>query len=228
MPTIGFLHTSPVHTATFDALVADHGAGVATLTVVNEDLLADARRLGPGHGDVLAGIDAELTRLQRAGATEVVCTCSTIGGEAERVGAGRGLAVVRVDRAMAEAAVAVGPRIAVVAAVDSTVAPTRALLESVAAARGVDLALTVMMSEGAWARFEAGDADGYQRAVAATCASLDGTVDVIVLAQASMADVVDRVDLTTPVLASPRLAVAAAIARLGGAGDPGQSAAGRG
>lgn len=216
MTTLGFLHTSPVHTPTFDALVAELGRGVTTATVVREALLADARRLGPDHAEVRAGIERDLAALRRAGAALVVCTCSTIGGEAERLGASAGLRVVRVDRAMAEAAVAVGPRIAVVAAVDSTVAPTSELLEAVAAERGVALELTVVRSEGAWARFEAGDLDGYLATVAATCAALDGTVDAVVLAQASMAGVVDLVTVATPVLCSPRLAVAAALADLHG------------
>jgi hypothetical protein len=41
---------------------------------------------------------------------------------------------------------------------------------------------------------------------------LDGTADVIVLAQASMADAVGLITTATPVLASPHLAVAAALA----------------
>ncbi|MFZ4810918.1 MAG: aspartate/glutamate racemase family protein [Ilumatobacteraceae bacterium] len=204
-PTIGFLHTSPVHTATFDRLVDEFGADVVTATVVNAALLADARRLGPRHPDVSEGIALALDELALSGADVVVCTCSTIGAEAERLGHERGQRVIRVDRPMADAAVAMGRRIAVVAAVDSTVGPTLELIESVSAGRDVDV--SVVLSEGAWARFEAGDLDGYLDTVAATCASLAGTVDVIVLAQASMADAALRLNIDTPILSSPRLAV---------------------
>jgi len=212
VPTIGFLHTALVHRSTFDALVSELGPGVNTAVVVNEDVLSLARRLGSDHDQVGALILEALVELERAGAAIVVCTCSTIGEQAEEIGRRRGQHVVRVDRAMVEAAVAIGRRIAVVAAVESTIAPTRALIESVATRSGVGVELTMVVAEGAWLQFEAGDQDGYLRAVAASCVSVDGSVDVIVLAQASMANAVSRLMITTPVLASPRSAVEAAVA----------------
>jgi hypothetical protein len=212
VPTIGFLHTASVHRSTFDSLVDELGPGVETAVVVNEAVLSLARRLGPDHGDVRTLIVEALLELERAGPAIVVCTCSTVGQQAEEIGRLRGQHVVRVDRAMAEAAVAIGGRIAVVAAVESTIAATRALLESVASGCGVGVEITMVISEGAWERFEAGDQDGYLSAVGASCALVDGSVDVIVLAQASMADAVTALTITTPVLASPRLAVESAVA----------------
>jgi hypothetical protein len=208
---IGFLHTASVHRPTFDGLVGELGPGVETAVVVNEEALDVARRLGPDHDTVRALILEALAELDRAGAAIVVCTCSTIGHHAEEIGRQRGQHVVRVDRAMAEAAVTIGRRIAVVAALESTIAPTRALIEAVACAAGVDVEITMVVSEGAWERFEVGDHDGYLGAIDASCASVDGLVDVIVLAQASMAEAAARSTITTPVVASPRLAVEAAV-----------------
>jgi hypothetical protein len=160
---------------------------------------------------VVDGIAAALDKLELAGASTIVCTCSTIGGEAERLGAQRKIGVARVDRAMAEAAIAAGTRIAVVAALESTFDPTRRLLESVASSRGVSADITTVLCEGAWDAFEAGEHDRYLRAVATTCASLDGSYDVIVLAQASMADAALLLDGSTTTLSSPVLAVEAAV-----------------
>jgi hypothetical protein len=211
VPTIGFLHTASAHRPTFDALVDELGPELETAVVVDEAVLDIARRLGTDHDQVGALIVEALIRLERAGAAIVVCTCSTVGQQAEEIGSRRGQHVVRVDRSMAEAAVAIGDRIAVVAALESTIAPTRALIESVASSRGATPEISVVVSVGAWERFETGDHDGYLRAVADTCATIDGSVDVIVLAQASMADAADLLMTTTPVLASPRLAVRAAV-----------------
>jgi hypothetical protein len=208
---IGFLHTSPVHISTFDRLVAEINPDLETVVVVDESLLDEARRAGPTHPDVVDGIAVALDQLELAGASTVVCTCSTIGGEAERVGAQRGIDVARVDRAMAEAAIAKGTRVAVVAALESTFDPTRRLLESVASSRGVSVDITTVLCDGAWNVFEAGEYDKYLRMVATTCASLDGLYDVIVLAQASMADAAFLLETSTTILSSPALAVEAAV-----------------
>ncbi len=218
MSTLGFLHTSPVHLETFDALVAQLDPLATTVTVVDEGLLADARRDGlDDHGLHLA-VRRALADLQQRGAELVVCTCSTIGGVAEHAGQMLGLDVVRVDRAMAEEAVRLAAegagRIGVVTALESTVAPTQALLEAVAAAQSADVEIEMILSDGAWSRFESGDVEAYLDAIAATCADCADGLDVIVLAQASMADAVERYRGPVPVLASPTLAVGAALARL--------------
>jgi Asp/Glu/hydantoin racemase len=73
----------------------------------------------------------------------------------------------------------------------------------------------------AWALFEAGDVPGYLDAVAAHVDAVvrSGTVDVVVLAQASMAAVADRfTGGAVPVLAGPAAAVSAAAALLARAG----------
>jgi len=207
MRRIGFLHTSPMHTEPFDRLVVDLAPGCEQVTVVDEALLDDARRLGGSSPQVLGAIDRALDSLSAAGADAIVCTCSTVGGEAERRGTERGLSVLRVDRPMAEQAVAIGGRIGVVAALESTVEPTTTLIAEVAASRGVDVEVSVWMCDRAWGRFEVGDIDGYLDSVATVCEAAAGTSDVVVLAQASMADALHRCSTSVPVLSSPALAV---------------------
>ena len=106
---IGFLHTAAVHTATFDALVVRATGASDTVAVVDESLLERARRHGPEHDGVTLGISRALDELEASGATVIVCTCSTIAGEAERLGRQRDVPVIRIDRPMAEAAVSTGP-----------------------------------------------------------------------------------------------------------------------
>ena len=213
---IGFLHTSPVHVPTFDALVNAVDPSVGKVTVVREDLLEVAMAKGPGHAEVLAGVGTSIVELARAGAAIVVCTCSTIGGVAESVGADRGIRVVRVDRPMVEQAIATGGRIVVLAAVESTLGPTEDLLREVATTSGVEPDMEMRLVEGAWRRFEDGDLDGYLGAIAAAIEAAAGTAGVIVLAQASMADAADLIgtEVKVPVLSSPRAAVEAAVEAL--------------
>lgn len=200
MATIGFLHTADVHVETFRALTAERGQ--QDVHLVDAALLADARAHGVDAAleDRVAG---RLRELAAQGPDVIVCTCSTLGGIAERIPLA--VPVLRLDRPMAEAAVAIGGRIAVVASTESTLAPTRDLLLECAADADVQLAPCL----DAWALFEAGDLAGYQQAVAAHVRTLDA--DVIVLAQASMAPAAALLgDFGTPVLSSPISAVDAA------------------
>ncbi|MBK5288668.1 MAG: hypothetical protein JJE46_09380 [Acidimicrobiia bacterium] len=208
--TVGFLHTAAVHESTFTGLVEDVAPGMHTSHLVDESLLADARTRGGVDEDIG---DRLLARLREAaiGADVIVCTCSTISGAAEARAEQIGVPVIRVDRPMAEAAVAAGARIAVVAALASTLGPTTELLREVATSAGSSLQITEYTGTDAWASFERGDQAGYLRSIAATVDAIPGPVDAIVLAQASMAGAVERCRADVPVFSSPRLAVERAV-----------------
>ena len=214
MAIIGFLHTSDVHVPSFGALMRELAPDVADIHVVDEDLLTRARRRGV-DADLRARLLHRLHDLIRRQADLVVCTCSTLGGHAEEMSPQAGVPVLRVDRPMAEAAVAAGGRVAVVAAVESTLAPTRRLLDDCAAEAGSSAVVVDAPCLDAWALFEAGDEEGYLRRIAehVRAVASGGNVDVVVLAQASMAPAIARLsDLTVPVLSSPRPAVLRAAA----------------
>ncbi|MFH8218224.1 arylsulfatase [Streptomyces sp. NPDC018057] len=221
---LALLHTSPVHVPVFEALRdADH-PGLRLRHFVDEELLRRAREDGPDA--VADDVAAVLDRAAAEGAGALLCTCSTLGAVAERAaeagadgaagvdgadGYGRPPVVLRVDRPMAAAAVAAGPRVVVVAALESTLAPTTALLAEEAARAGRHVTVRPLYVSGAWALFEAGDTEGYVREIAAAADSVPAAdADAVVLAQASMAAAVDRVTTAVPVLAGPRPGLAAA------------------
>lgn len=204
--TIGFLHTASVHVDTFTELV---GSQAHTRHIVDESLLADAH----AHGVDDALRDRLVARLREAadGSGVVVCTCSTIGGEAERLASQVAVPIIRIDRPSAQAAVSIGRRVAVVAAVESTVAPTSSLLHEVALHQGVELELSIVRCLDAWSHFERGDTRAYLQSIARHVTDFPDAVDVFLLAQASMARVSEYCDMTVPLLSSPGLAVQAAL-----------------
>lgn len=208
MATFGFLHTADVHVAVFAGLLREIDPSHQAVHLVDQSLLADARRRATVDDDLRIRIGTGLEDLRGRGAVRIVCTCSTIGGDAEEVGRSLGLDVFRVDRPMAEAAVAHGGRIAVVAALESTMGPTRTLLRETADRRGRSVTIIDAPCLETWAHWETGDIAGYVAAVASHLESLGDSADVIVLAQASMAPVEKLVHLAVPVLSSPRPAVA--------------------
>jgi hypothetical protein len=229
--TLGFLHTSSVHVAPFDALVAELAPGWTAVHVVDESLLNDARSRGEVDAEITARVQVRFAELQASSPDVVICTCSTIGTASEQLGA------LRVDRPMAAEAVRLAllgaGLMLVVAALSSTIGPTNALIDDElvqAAARTAIAAVSeglerahseVLVVEEAWACFERGDGEGYASCLAnairthiAGMAASSGSVpDVIVLAQASMRDVPPLLaDLGIPVLTSPALAVKSATA----------------
>jgi len=212
-PRLAFLHTAASHVASFDALVRERDPSLAAVHAVDVRLLDDARAAGGVPPALAARVAGAMRALADAGASVVVCTCSTLGEAAEAAVLGAGKHALRLDRAMAEAAVAAGSRIAIVAALASTFAPSRALLEDVAQRAGRTISLCdVPCADDAWRRFEAGDRDGYLERVEAAARAAARDADVVVLAQASMGDAALRCrDLRVPVLAGPRLGVAAAL-----------------
>ncbi|MFD4865202.1 aspartate/glutamate racemase family protein [Streptomyces sp. NPDC058412] len=203
-PGLVLLHTSPVHVPVFDALRDRHHPGAVLRHLVAPELLERARAEGPR-----AVAPALLALLAAAGPAPVLVTCSTIGATAESLAARLGVPVLRVDRPMAAAAVRTGARIAVLAALESTLAPTAELLAEEAGERRVSVRTHLVA--GAWERFEAGDTAGYLDRVAAAADAVTGA-DVIVLAQASMAGAAGLTASPVPVLSSPAPGLAAGLA----------------
>jgi hypothetical protein len=209
---ITFLHTSPAHLPTFTALLERLQPGVQATHIVNEELLTRARALGPDHPDVIQRVQATVRAAAHGGAHVVLCTCSTIGGIAEATPADGSFVPMRVDRAMADRAVALGPEVLVVAALESTLKPTSDLIENSAARLGLQVRNQGLFVAAAWPHFEAGRIADYHQAIASGIRAAAPRSGVVVLAQASMAPVAERLgDLGVPVLASPALGVAAAL-----------------
>lgn len=211
MADIAFVHTSPVHVPTFDKLLLEVAPALRAVHQVHEDLLARAQQVGLADAALVADVCRVLGEAA-AQARVVVCTCSTLGGLAESSPPPRaGMAITRVDRAMADAAVRDGRPVLVVAAVRSTLQPTQELLRSSAVRLVKDVDIATLWVEPAWPHFEAGRLGDYIASLveAVSAASPEG---VVVLAQASMAPAAARLaERGFTVLTSPRLGVEHAV-----------------
>ena len=213
MKRIGFLHTSAVHIPTFNQLLDPKTNELDLVHSVDEPLLAQAMREGINI-EIVEQVHAHIQQLVADGCREIVCTCSTLGGVAEQIEVAD-VAISRIDRPMAVAAVQNAHVILIVASVGSTLIPTRELLldESKRQARPIQIKELVL--EHAWDAFLAGNLDEYFQTIAdgirTELAGSGGCVsklppEVIVLAQASMAGAADLLsDINLPILTSPKL-----------------------
>lgn len=201
-------HTAPANVETFDALLQQIAPDVPVRHIVDEAILREVRNAGAVTLDVVKRVGAAMAQVINQ--SFVLCTCSTIGGLAEQASE----RVMRVDRPMAERAVSLGSHIAVAATLKSTLEPTTALLLDVARQANRAIRITKVFILNAWPIFEHGDREGYAREIARCVeqAYAENAFDVVVLAQASMADAEPLcAHLPVPVLSSPRLGVEAAV-----------------
>jgi pyruvate carboxylase len=212
---VTFLHTSPVHVETFERLLKSADPAIVAKHIVAEDLLADAQVVGANDADLIQRVHQAITDAAANGAVIVACTCSTIGGAAERTPTNGRFKALRIDRAMADRAVRCGPNILVVAALASTLEPTTALIQESAAALQAEVVIRHLVVDGAWSHFTRGDQAAYIAAVASAVRAAPAGADVVVLAQASMAPAAALLyDLGVEVLSSPALGVNSIVSQL--------------
>jgi hypothetical protein len=212
---IAFLHTSAVHIETFEGLVRASYPALEVEHVLAEQLLAEAQRVGPANPSLTMQVQDAMKSAAASGAAIVVCTCSTIGGAAEKTPTNGQFIATRIDRAMADRAVQLGPRILLVAALESTLKPTAELIEDSASALKMKIALQHVLVPDAWSHFTKGNQQAYLKSIASTVRATHKGVDVVVLAQASMALAAERLqDLEVAVLSSPALGVQNLMAQL--------------
>jgi hypothetical protein len=212
MPRILCLHTADIHVGTFGRLYAEMAPGVEVTHAVRADWLAEARRTGL-TGSLRAGVSAFLYE----GASQhdaVLCTCSTLGPIAD---AAQAVAphIIRIDAPLMQKAATHTGTVLVAFCLESTRAPTLALLEATYARLGKPPRFEMVLSAEAWPFFEREDMEGFARSIAASVrktATAIPDLACIVLAQASMAVAEPLLaDLAVPVYSSPRLAVEATL-----------------
>lgn len=147
---------------------------------------------------------------EQAGATAVQLTCSSISPCAESAQARVRIPVLTIDGPMVERALELGERIGVAATAPTTLRPTSDLLQARAQASGKSVQVEARLAEGAYAALFGGDPARHDAIVRHTIEDLMQRNDVVVLAQASMARVLDGLPpdvRSRPILTSPRLAL---------------------
>ena len=207
---IAFIHTSPSMIPVFRALSDELLKGEKIFNMVDESLLCDIIDRGccpPATAKRLAG---HVMAADEAGAEFILVTCSSMGRAVEASRALVKATVLRVDEPMANEAVRIGKMIGVIATLPSTLEPTAALIKARGSTVGKSVELTTQIVPGAFEAVISGNGAKHDELVGAALRELAKKVDVIVLAQASMARVVDSLapaDKPAPILSSPRSAV---------------------
>lgn len=211
MSKVAVLHTSfvfvtvePVITDLIGELVPD----AEILHFVDSDVLATVVR----EQGISAASEQRMVHLaqaaEAAGADVIFSACSSLGPTLDAAQRAVSVPVVKIDEAMAIEAAGYD-RIGVLATVPTTLGPTSDLIAARAADAGRSPSIERRLCEGAFDVLMGGDRARHDEMVAEQAAVLARDVDVIVLAQASMQRLKDRLQDETglPVLSSPRMGV---------------------
>lgn len=206
--------------STFKTLCAELVPDADVFNIVDESLLQNCIREGHLSPLTARRLLGHIVSAEEAGAQLALVTCSSMGPAVEMARPLVNIPVLRVDEPMAERAVRMGRRVGVSATLRTTLDPTVSLIRDRARAAGVDVEVTWRLCEGAFDAVIAGDTARHDSIVGACLQELRPQVDVIVLAQASMARVAEALPAEgkgLPILSSPRLAVEHLATILGGA-----------
>jgi Asp/Glu/hydantoin racemase len=203
---VAFVHTVGFLADEFRKRMREEHPQVDSFHILNESLLQDLLR---GVAPVLVHrrVAEQVLLAVDAGADLVVMTCSSTspGVDVARRMCERTL--LKIDDPMAAEAVASGQRIGLLCTAASTVEPSTALLKSHAAQQLRAIEVRPEVNAAAYQALLSGDRATHDRLVRESAARLAPEVDVLVLAQASLAHLAAPLaeQLPCPVLASPSL-----------------------
>jgi Asp/Glu/hydantoin racemase len=211
MTKLAIIHTSPATLEPLKAQAAELLPGVEVVNIVDDSILPQLLQNGGNVAEVEDRLLHYAQFAQQVGADAILSACSSLGELTPAAQSRVTVPVVRIDDAMAAAAVQRGSRIGIVATLPTTLNPTTRLLQAKAEALERAVEFHPVLVSGAYERLMAGDKDGHDDMLVEALTKLAAEVDVVVLAQVSMARVLPRVpdDLREKFLTSPRLGMEA-------------------
>ena len=204
------IHTSATLVPLFQQLCAEKLTGVDIFNIADDSLIKDCiarNQLTPANSRRVLG---HIISAADGGADQIMVTCSSIGPAVESAAQFVSVPVLRVDQPMADRAINTGSRIGVVATLPTTLRPTADLVQRRADKAGKAISLSPILCGGAFEALMCGNAAAHDAMVSKAILDLASKVDVIVLAQASMARAVAALPddaSRPPILSSPTLAV---------------------
>jgi len=210
--TVALIHAVMPAMAPMREALASELPQARVLNLLDEGLLSEVERRGGLQPECVERLATQIGLSIDAGASAVLLTCtaySTVVPEMQARFAP--VPVLAVDQVMVETAVERATRIGVLATVPAGLEQQTRMLERAAGQRGTTIEIVGSLHPRAMAALQQGDAATHDRILLEALPSLAAQVDLVLLAQASMARLLPRLvelgELGVPVLTSPRLAV---------------------
>lgn len=209
MKKAAIFHTSSGTLTLMQNLTKQIMPDVEIMHIVEDSMIKDVMKNNGPTPAINARIAAYVECANLAGCDIFFTACSSIGAVVEQCQFVSSIPVMRIDEAMAVEAAAKASNLAVLATVGTTLKPTLEFIERKVSESGRKVNIQSMLMAEAFEAFLAGDLEKHDNILAAGIKDvLNKDCDMIVLAQASMARVLDKTGpLPVPVLTSPEKGV---------------------
>jgi Asp/Glu/hydantoin racemase len=201
------VHAVPSLVPVFNELTSELLPDVHVLHLADEGLLKELRSVGRLTEELGERLAMLARYAQEYGAEVVMFNCSSLSPLVDSVKERVRVPVFPVDEAMADRAVENGKSIGVLATLQNTLGPTSDLIRRRAALKGTNVEVEAVLCEGAFDALAHGETEVHDRIIREHLAGLSERVEVVALAQASMARVAARLpesERGVPILSSPR------------------------
>jgi Asp/Glu/hydantoin racemase len=189
----------------FDEIMPD----VRLINLLDDSLLADCVSAGGMTPSVTQRLCDYARSAQEAGADAALSLCSSVGPAIDIARRLVEMPILKIDDAHTEKAVKGAERIGVLATVATTLRPTVDLIREKAEEQGRKIEIREGLAPSALEALMSGDRARHDEMLIEKAKEIAGSVDVILLAQASMTRLEGKVADETglPVLSSPRPAI---------------------
>lgn len=202
--TVAVVHTGPVTIQPLKEVLKEILPDTRVVNIMDDSLLNDVMRAGHLTEEVRERIFSYMKNAESLGADIILNACSSVGEAVNMVQDKITVPIVKIDESMANDASELGEKIGVVATVRTTLEPTVHLVRKKAEEKNKNITVVERIAEGAFQALLDGNGEKHDQILKDTIVSLMDEVDVIVLAQVSMARLIPSLGKTKiPVLSSP-------------------------
>ena len=201
---VAVIHTFLYSVEDLKKLFRERLPEVEMINIIDDSLLEEALANKGVTPAVIRRISKYAVEAEALGADCILNQCSSVGEASEVAQKQIGIPYVKIDEPMAEEAVKLGAKIAVIATAISTIGPSSRLVENVAKRLGKEVTVNRCFAEGAYeALLKENNREKHNQIVIDTIKKAEKENDVIVLAQGSMYHLLPLLeDIKKPVLTS--------------------------
>jgi len=208
---IGLLHTVGFLADMFRKLFNETIPDVKSFHIVDEGilkLLMENDGLTPA---IVRRVAIQASLMMEIGVDLILFTCSSTSPAVDTVRNLIDIPIMKIDDPLADKAIEFGEKIGVITTAKTTLKPSVDLIHSRAAEKGKKVEILSSLETEAFKARLSGNISEHDRIVKEAIEKLSERCDVVILAQASMAHIVEQSQGTydIPILASPKLCMSA-------------------
>jgi Asp/Glu/hydantoin racemase len=187
---LAIIHTTPVTIEPLKDLANKMIGECEIINLVDDSILPQLGKNGGNVQEIADRWEGYAKVAEQLGADCILNACSSIGELVAFTQPKIATPIIRIDDAMAEFAISSAEKIGVAATLETTLRPTLDLLKQKAAEQQKNVEFEPILVSSAYQKLIANDKEGHDLDLSVALRELAKKVDIVVLAQASMARVV--------------------------------------